>query len=53
MSIFRIYQKYLELNLKTELQKYYDKYWSLLYNYYGLLDEKDIDNINYARIFLK
>ena len=36
MSLFRIYQMYLELNLKKEISKQADKYFNLLRGYYSL-----------------
>ena len=36
MSLFRKYQKYLDLNLKNEIMKYYGKYYKLLEDYYVL-----------------
>ena len=44
MSLFRIYQMYLELNLKKEIIKYHDKYNNLLYGYYRLNENQDIDS---------
>ena len=49
MSLYRIYQKYLELNLKKEILKYYDKYYDILYQYYKV-DMDDIDSPDWNKL---
>ena len=47
MSLFKIYQKYLELNLKKEIKKYYDLLFSC---YYRLYDIQNIDSPDWNKL---
>ena len=47
MSLFRMYQMYLESNLKKEMKKYYDTYCGLLCVYNWLYNEQDVDSPDY------
>ena len=49
MSLFRIYQMYLELNLKTEIMKYKDKYWILIKSYCGFWFEDEMQDVDNPR----
>ena len=52
MSIFRIYQRYLELNLRDEIKKNGEKNQNFLSVFYGLLDitKQDINSPKFNRL---